>query len=135
MGETVSVPTNKRAFLSHVQIKNGETAQQQSRRLENGLVVGKRMGTAIALTRVSPVGVQNLLKSLHLDHVTESRLASVRSPKHSNDHAWKELPQPQLFTALGFSKVNPCFSRLSYQSTVVPSRYKALFLSTTTATP
>jgi len=72
MGETVSVTINKRAFLSYVQIKNGETAQQQSRRLENGLVVGKRIGTAIALTSVSPVGMQNLLKSLHLDHVTES---------------------------------------------------------------
>lgn len=50
-------------------------------------------------------------------------------------YAWNELPQPQLLTALGFSNVKPCFSRLSYQSTVVPSRYNALFLSTTTATP
>lgn len=37
-------------------------------------------------------------------------------------YAWNELPQPQVFTAFGFSNVNPCFSRLSYQSTVVPSR-------------
>ena len=58
------------------------------------------------------------------------------SPNHNRlAYAWNELPQPQLLTAFGFSKVKPCFSRLSYQSTVVPSRYKALFLSTTTATP
>jgi hypothetical protein len=53
----------------------------------------------------------------------------------AGNQAWNELPQPQLLTAFGFSKVKPRFSRPSKKSTVVPSRYSALFLSITTATP
>jgi len=45
---------------------------------------------------------------------------------------WNERPQPQDLTALGLLKVNPERSRLEYQSRVVPSSSRALFLSTTT---
>ena len=38
------------------------------------------------------------------------------------NQAWKELPQPQDFTAFGLSNVNPRFSMPSKKSTVVPSR-------------
>ena len=51
------------------------------------------------------------------------------------DQAWNELPQPQLFEAFGLLKVKPRLSIPSWKSSVVPSRKRSLFLSTTTAMP
>ena len=49
---------------------------------------------------------------------------NMRVVRFASTQAENELPHPQVRTAFGFSKVKPCFSSDSYQSTVVPSKYR-----------
>jgi hypothetical protein len=71
---------------------------------------------------VGPVARGALLQSpLATDSAKWTRLERQGFCAGANQ-AWKELPQPQDFTAFGLSNVKPRFSIPSKKSTVVPSR-------------
>src|ERR1700679_2811276 len=61
-------------------------------------------------------------------------VSSDRSEHRKSTDQWNESPHAHDPVAFGLSIVNPCFWMVSSKSTVAPSRYGTLILSTMTST-